>query len=80
MVVCSFVLKPPSTLPIRAFITGKFLAVTEIPNGAFSIAPGLQESARRLTTDSRLKRLNLTESSTSRLGPQKLEPIKIGDV
>ena len=59
---CPFVLKPASLTPIGALVIGEVLAVTDLPEGAFSILPCSRDGAARFTEDDRLKLLSFTGS------------------
>jgi len=60
---CPFVLKPAPDTPIGALIIGEILAETDLPTGAFSILPALNEHAAPLIEDDRIKLLSFTGSA-----------------
>lgn len=61
---CPFILKPDPRTPITSLMLGEMLADAELPPGAWSILPVIDEEAREmLVTDERLRLLSFTGSS-----------------
>ncbi|MCZ6836145.1 MAG: aldehyde dehydrogenase family protein [Planctomycetota bacterium] len=59
---CSFVLKPDPRTPVSALIVGEILSETDLPPGAFSILPVLEDGLAMFSEDDRFKLLSFTGS------------------
>jgi acyl-CoA reductase-like NAD-dependent aldehyde dehydrogenase len=61
---CPFILKPDPRTPLSALMLGAMLTETDLPAGAFSVLPVIDEQARgRLVRDDRIALLSFTGSS-----------------
>jgi len=59
---CSFILKPDERTPITSIMLAEILAKTDLPVGAFSVLPCLEDGRRLFSEDDRLKLLSFTGS------------------
>ncbi|MBL8745099.1 MAG: aldehyde dehydrogenase family protein [Phycisphaerae bacterium] len=83
---CPFILKPDPRTPLSSLILGEVLAEADLPTGAFSILPVVDDAAReQLIVDDRIRLISFTGStevgwSIRQRAPKKKVTLELGGV